>query len=133
MTESVGLERHPLADWVEWLVDQYELWERVPPCWWRHPAVVGELQVVHDVHEALTVAADLAQAMAGWHDQLGRVLDRLSHSPATACARHGEHRPSRTWDRARTSLERQKLRGLDARDPGMPLLSAPGSYVPREC
>lgn len=107
MREPDGLDRHPLADWVEWLVDQYELWERIPPCWCRHPAVVAELQVMHDIWETLTVAPDLAQAMAAWHDQLGRVLDRLSHSPATACTRHGEHRPSRTWDRTRPSRERR--------------------------
>ena len=107
MTEPAALDKHPLADWVEWLVDQYELWDRIPPCWSCHPAVVAELGVMHDLHEAVTVAPDLAQAMAGWHDQLGRVLDRISQSPSANCARHGEHRPSRTWERTRPARERR--------------------------
>lgn len=101
MTEGSRADRHPLADWVEWLVDQYELWERIPPCWCRHLAVVTELQVMHDLHEGIHVAPDLAQAMAGWHDQLGRVLDRLSRSPVGRCVQQGEHRPARTWNRTR--------------------------------
>lgn len=114
MTEPAVFDRHPLADWVEWLVDQYELWERIPPCWSRHPAVVAELQVMQDLRETLTVAPELGQAMAGWHDQLGRVLDRLSQSPASGCARHGEHRPTRTWDRTRRELDRQRASGGEA-------------------
>lgn len=99
MTDESPAKRHPLANWVEWLVDQYELWERIPPCWSMHRLVVAELQVMHDLHEGITVAPDLAQAMANWHDQLGRVLERLSHSPASRCIRQGEHRPARTWSR----------------------------------
>lgn len=97
MTQRPNSDRHPLADWVEWLVDQYELWDRIPPCWSEHSAVGAELRVMHELHEAVTIAPDLASAMAGWHDQLGRVLDRISQSPAARCARHGEHRQSRTW------------------------------------
>lgn len=97
MTQPVDSDRHPLADWVEWLVHQYELWDRVPPCWAQHSAIVAELQVMHDLHEAVVVAPDLAQAMGGWHDQLGRVLDRISQSPAARCTRSGEHRPGRSW------------------------------------
>ena len=99
MTDGSPAGRHPLANWVEWLVEQYELWERIPQCWSKHPAAVAELQVMLDLHDGTTVAPDVAQAIAGWHDQLGRVLDRLSHSPAARCVQQGEHRPARTWSR----------------------------------
>lgn len=99
MTQRSDSDRNPLAEWVEWLVDQYELWDRIPSCWSRHPAIVAELQVMHELHEAVMVAPDAASAMAGWHDQFGRVLDRISQSPAARCARHGEHRPLRMWNR----------------------------------
>lgn len=101
MTDDPSAGRHPLTNWVEWLVDQYELWDRIPACWSEHPAIAAELQVMHDLHEGITVAPDLAQAMAGWHDQLGRVLDRLSRSPVARCVQQGEHRPARTWNRTR--------------------------------
>lgn len=99
MTDDPSASPHPLANWVDWLVDQYELWERIPPCWSRHPAAVAELQVMHDLHEGITVAPELAQAMAGWHNELGRVLDRLAHSPAARCVQQGEHRAARIWNR----------------------------------
>lgn len=36
-----------LADWLAWLHGRFPLLGRVPPCWWRHPAVVEHLTALY--------------------------------------------------------------------------------------
>jgi hypothetical protein len=48
-----------------------------------------------------------ARTRAEWHDDAGRMLDRLASSPGAQCAQRGGHREPRTWDRAAT-LERRR-------------------------
>ena len=111
-----------LATWAPWLVEQYELWARIPPCWAEHPSVVAELTVLHDYREAVdaTDAAPLsaAQLQAAWHDYFGRTLDRIKATPAADCAISGVHRSPRTWDKElsgdRRRAERQAARAAQS-------------------
>jgi hypothetical protein len=93
----------PLAEFVGWLVDTYELWTRIPECWAEHPQVIEEMRVLQAfflwTEEA--AAVDPSQGAAGranWHDYLARVLARLADGPDATCAKARSHRVPQTWD-----------------------------------
>jgi hypothetical protein len=104
-----------LAVWVAKLVADFELYDRIPACWAAHPAMIAELTVCWLLQcfiESDGVDDPIAAAprRAEWHEFLGRTLDRLSFTPGAQCARRGEHRPARSWDRHASALARQRSR-----------------------
>lgn len=81
-----GLDKHAaerlwdeLVRWVQWFRHRYEILEKVPPCWYRHPRMVEELTALMTAHRA-AYGQEHAQAkpkqppppgywsdMAAWH------------------------------------------------------------------
>ncbi|GAA4685052.1 hypothetical protein [Gordonia humi] len=54
-----GLDKHAaerlwdeLVRWVQWFRHRYEVLEKVPPCWYRHPRMVEELTALMTAHRA---------------------------------------------------------------------------------
>jgi hypothetical protein len=111
----IELSERELAAWVARLLGDFELWQTIPACWNQHPAMINELRVCLLLerfidHEDPDDPMTLMPRRAEWHDYLARVIERLSQSPGAECARRGEHRPARGWDRHAAALARQAAR-----------------------
>ncbi|MQY18960.1 hypothetical protein [Nocardia macrotermitis] len=81
-----------LASWVDWLRHRYQLGSRVPPCWWRHEAVVEELTALMAAHTAAySCPPEEAQLPredpTAWHTQwFWPTVERLTRiSDFTSC------------------------------------------------
>lgn len=85
-----------LFDWVGWLVERYELAEQVPSCWWRHGALVEELNALELSWSAAYESADCDHnAALAWHEDFAKCRERLAEWDRAGCAggphRHVEH------------------------------------------
>ncbi|HEX5403957.1 MAG TPA: hypothetical protein VFX16_16850 [Pseudonocardiaceae bacterium] len=89
-----------LHDWVERLVDRFALDPRpVPPCWFRHNAMVEVLAALRD-HERASYAPDAPGTEAvDWLRALGEAEHRLAECAARTQCSVTEHRddPARMW------------------------------------
>ncbi len=83
-----------LRDWVEWLNDRYALDHRVvPPCWYRHPALVEVLTALRDHHRYAFDPMQLPTAASEWHRVFRDLEPRLRDwASRTGCTRE-THRP----------------------------------------
>jgi hypothetical protein len=60
-----------LWPWVEWLRTRYELSEAIPPCWYRHGAMVEELTALFAAWKAAYEDRRArAEAPLTWHEKL---------------------------------------------------------------
>lgn len=67
-----------LIGFVDWLVERYRLEESVPPCWYRHGALVEELSALRLAWlGAYTAGLCKPTDAAVWHDLLARVRVRV--------------------------------------------------------
>jgi hypothetical protein len=104
-----------LAEWVAWYVETYEAWEQIPACWATHSAMVNELQAAMELRLAIDAetSGDMiasARGRADWHDYRGRMMERLAATPGAVCARRGEHREPKSWDREDSAERRRAAR-----------------------
>jgi hypothetical protein len=83
-----------VADWVGWLVGRYQLQERVPPCWVRHPPMVEELTALYAGWQHAYLAGTDASGFAplDWLTHLSHALTRLREWDELGCATAGVHR-----------------------------------------
>lgn len=90
--EQARSEWASLAGWVDWLVDRYGLSERIPGCWYRHPALLEELSALRCAWLG-AYESPAARSTDGvyWHDMLDRVLGRIAEWDRCGCVR-GAHR-----------------------------------------
>ena len=93
MSAALAAEAWPaLSNWVDALVEGYQLHEQLPNCWYRHGSMVEEL---HALHLAWCGAYYGTHPMptdpAFWHDHLERVLTRISRWDLRGCI-SGQHR-----------------------------------------
>lgn len=90
-TEAAGAWE-VLADWVDWLVERYGLEETLPGCWYRHGAMVDELDSLRAAWAAayLDPAARATDA-AYWLDLLERALERVRVWDRYGCAAGTHH------------------------------------------
>ncbi|GAA4685429.1 hypothetical protein [Gordonia humi] len=66
-----------LVRWVDWLRYRYEIIEKIPPCWYRHPRLVEELTALMTAHRAAYTQIHAEGKtgrpywpdMASWHTQ----------------------------------------------------------------
>jgi hypothetical protein len=89
-----------LRGWVETLVDRFGLETRVvPPCWYRHNALVEGLSALRD-HERISFAPNASPTAAvDWFRALREIEHRLSEACARTQCSVNEHRPDppRSW------------------------------------
>ena len=82
-----------LDAWVRWLVRRYTLDHRdVPPCWYRHGALVQELTALRDAHAGAYHPAQPLGGPADWHQTLGYTRLRCRDWVARTGCKPGEHR-----------------------------------------
>jgi len=89
-----------LRGWVEALVDRFGLETRVvPPCWYRHNALVEALSALRD-HERISFSPNASPTAAvDWFRALREIEHRLSEISARTQCSVNEHRPDppRSW------------------------------------
>ncbi len=92
-TDQASQQWAVLTEFVDWLRERYGLTERIPQCWFRHPAQLEELSALRlawaGTYQHAT-AAHPGDAVT-WHDMLDRVVGRLQEWDRTGCA-DGPHR-----------------------------------------
>jgi hypothetical protein len=84
---------HALDTWIRWCTLRYELDSRViPPCWYRHGALVEELTALHTAWLTAHTAAAPGNAPLDWHAMFANARHRLQDWVARAGCRASEHR-----------------------------------------
>ena len=79
--------------WVRWLARRYALDHReLPPCWFRHAAVVEELSALRTAHAAAFHPTQPATGPVDWHQSLGYARLRLRDWIARTGCKPGGHR-----------------------------------------
>jgi hypothetical protein len=108
-----------LADWVDWLVTRFRLRPReVPPCWYRHGAVVEELTALWGCYELAYDPEQSASAAEDWLRLLADARLRLTEWMARCGRTATEHRndPDVTW--FGPDAARNRFIGADCTDRG---------------
>lgn len=103
-----------LDTWVRWLVTRYSLEHRdVPPCWFRHPALVEELCALRTAHVDAFHPAHPPGGPAEWHTTLGNTRARLRDWAARTGCKPGAHRDDApiAWSHG---TDREYVDALDA-------------------
>ena len=68
-----------LGDWVSWFVRRYNLPARkIPPCWFKHGALVEELSALHTAWLVSYDSLDAGYGPIGWHERLAVAIPRLA-------------------------------------------------------
>lgn len=90
--EQAAVAWTTLTEWVDWLIDRYSLDEAVPECWYRHGAIVDELDALRAAWAAAYLDARARPTDAAyWLDLFERTLSRLPTWDRYGCAA-GTHR-----------------------------------------
>lgn len=82
-----------LREWTDWFVIEYRVSiNRVPPCWYRHRAIVAELWAAANAeYKVWEEGAATTMPLTAWHSYLPGVLDRLGNAGGDRCASEKQH------------------------------------------
>lgn len=81
-----------LTNWVDWLTDRYQLEDTLPVCWYRHGALVDELDALRAAWNGAYQDPNTRPTdPAHWHELLARALVRIHDWDRYGCAA-GTHR-----------------------------------------
>ncbi|MFF9563952.1 hypothetical protein ACF1AJ_11440 [Leifsonia sp. NPDC014704] len=68
-----------LRNWVTWFTHRYNLPTRkIPPCWFKHGALVEELSALHTAWLVSYDSLDAGYGPIGWHERLAVAIPRLA-------------------------------------------------------
>ncbi|MGO4535185.1 hypothetical protein [Leifsonia sp. 2MCAF36] len=68
-----------LQDWVAWFTHRYNIATRkIPPCWFKHGALVEELSALHTAWLVSYDSLDAGYGPIGWHERLAVAIPRLA-------------------------------------------------------
>ncbi|GAA1448977.1 hypothetical protein [Leifsonia poae] len=68
-----------LRDWVTWFTHRYNLpIRKIPPCWYKHGALVEELSALHTAWLVSYDSLDAGYGPIGWHERLAVAIPRLA-------------------------------------------------------
>jgi hypothetical protein len=83
-----------LRDWVDWFRIEYGYDHRiVPPCWYRHPAMVSLLSALRDHWTCAYDPLNTPTGASEWHRVLQQLEPRLREWAARTGCSTGSHRP----------------------------------------
>ncbi len=83
-----------LRDWVEWFRQEFGFDHRVvPPCWYRHSALVSVLSALHDHWRSAYEPLATSAASSEWHRGLLPLEQRLRDWASRTGCTVGAHRP----------------------------------------
>lgn len=116
-----------LTCWVDWLIDRYHLEDTVPDCWYRHGALVDELDALRAAWTSAYLHSNASIGEAStWHMLLANGLTRIRGWDRYGCAT-GTHRdevPSPTDEPAREARRtylRADVRAREGPPPAQPV------------
>ena len=79
-----------LREWVVWFTHRYNIATRkIPPCWYKHGALVEELSALHVAWLVSYDSLDAGYGPIGWHERLAVAIPRLATWYNGEC--HNEH------------------------------------------
>lgn len=91
---AAGSAWDQLAGWVDWLIERYRLEDTLPVCWYRHGAMVDELDALRAAWTAAyTTPGARPNDAAAWMALLAGALTRIREWDRHGCAA-GTHRDS---------------------------------------
>ncbi|MGN6221666.1 MAG: hypothetical protein ACTHNQ_19370 [Microbacterium sp.] len=103
--EQARAEWGMLREWVEWFTVRYNVpVSVVPPCWFKHGALVEELSALHIAHLAAFDSSDTGLGPIGWHERLAQANGRLQRAGAGCTSGHFDVKP-RSWNAALDETE----------------------------
>jgi hypothetical protein len=119
--EDAAAQWQALRSWVSWFRTTFAVDHRVvPPCWYRHDAVVELLSALRDHWRAAYDPLNSPTAASEWHRVLAQLEPRLREWAARTGCTPTEHRPDArqaypddeaAWaDHVREDLARRSLR-----------------------
>ncbi len=83
-----------LRAWVEWFRREFVFDHRVvPPCWYRHSALVSVLAALHDHWRSAYDSLNTPAASSDWHRSLLQLEQRLRDWASRTGCTVGTHRP----------------------------------------
>ena len=86
-----------MAEWVRWLATRYALAPRtIPPCWYRHGALVEELSALRTGWLAAFAPHAPGSAPLDWHTMFAATRSRLDETVSRGGCTKGEHRDDQT-------------------------------------
>lgn len=86
-----------LRDWVGWFRSELAFDHRVvPPCWYRHPALVSLLSALRDHWQAAYDESGSLVGPSDWHRALAQLEPRLREWASRTGCTAGAHRPDVT-------------------------------------
>ena len=91
---------HDLDAWTRWCVTRYGLDHRtIPPCWYRHGALVEELSALASGWQAAHCTTAPASGPLEWHSHFTAARTRLTDWVARCGCRPDQHRDQHlpTW------------------------------------
>lgn len=81
-----------LCTWVDWLTDRYALDDTIPACWYRHGALVDELDALRAAWTSAYLNPQAAPGdAANWLELLGRTVIRIREWDRYGCAAGTHH------------------------------------------
>jgi hypothetical protein len=107
-----------LTGWVDWLIDRYHLDDTLPDCWYRHAAMVDELDALRAAWTAAYLDPHARPQDAGyWLELFDRTLTRVrawDRYGCTAGTHHDDTHPSPD-ESSRQQREEHLFADLDMR------------------
>lgn len=90
---AAAVEWAALDTWVRWLTTRYALDHReLPPCWFRHAAMVEELSALRTAHASALHPTQPATGPLDWHQSFGFARLRMRDWVARTGCKPGGHR-----------------------------------------
>lgn len=92
---QAAAQMEPLREFVDWLIATYNVQPSViPPCWWKHPALIQELYALHAFHAMAFDSQDPGQGPIGFQERWFMARSRLSeYTNDTGCTGSAHARP----------------------------------------
>jgi hypothetical protein len=107
-----------LTAWVDWLLARYQVDDTVPTCWYRHGAMVEELDALRAGWNGAYLDPDARPTdPAYWHELLARGLTRIHEWDRYGCAAGAHQDDAAVTDDsdARTMRDEHIYADIDAR------------------
>ncbi|MGO4594848.1 hypothetical protein AB4Z18_13620 [Leifsonia sp. 2TAF2] len=94
-----------LRDWVVWFTHRYNIATRkIPPCWFKHGALVEELSALYTAWLVSYDSLDAGYGPVGWHERLAVAIPRLAtwyngecHNSHTELSQTGDDAVPAEW------------------------------------
>jgi hypothetical protein len=108
-----------LTAWVDWLVIRYQLDGTLPNCWYRHGAIVDELDGLRAAWNGAYLDANARPTdPAYWHELLARAIARIHEWDRYGCAAGTHHDDASTLDNeAQAARDEHIYADVEARTP----------------